>query len=223
MPTPPITRPFTVRADAWRRVAPHVSKEESRPVLNGVLVETTGIVCATNGATMGAFAHACPDAEDRPERDVIVSLDKAPPAKCGTITFHPSGIASFVSEGGSVEIGRATWHEIEGPFPSWRRVMPRELPALPGTSTNGRADFAPVALPAVAPGALSRFILAADTKIDDRRLLCFPDANPNRAITVRVWGVPEFVGLLMPCMTPDALPALTTVPAWARERREGDA
>jgi hypothetical protein len=100
--------------------------------------------------------------------------------------------------------------------------MPRELPALPGT-TNGGPDFAPVAMPAVGPAALDRFLIATDTKVHDRRLLCFPAADPTRAITVRVSDVPEFVGLLMPCRTPDTLPALATVPAWARERREGDA
>lgn len=47
-----------INAAALRYVLPHVSSEESRPMLTGVLVKETGTIAATNGKTLATHLNA---------------------------------------------------------------------------------------------------------------------------------------------------------------------
>jgi hypothetical protein len=47
-----------IHATALRYVLPHVSKEESRPILNGMYCEPSGVIVATGGHTLCMHARA---------------------------------------------------------------------------------------------------------------------------------------------------------------------
>lgn len=180
--------PFTVSAAALRNVRPFTSTEESRPILNGILIEASGAMCATNGHVLLARAPGHPDDEMPPARDVIVRLDKAVPrwAEWATVTdvddvptHHEVALVVKVwNEKGKVDYISAK--EIPGPFPNWRAVMPRTASAT-------------ASLPPVDPRYLERFAVEGCETVR-----FFAGKDPERPVRVVFAGRPEYVGLLMP-------------------------
>lgn len=181
---------FTVSAAALRDLRPFTSTDESRPILNGILIESTGAMCATNGHVMLARAPEHPDAMRPPARDVIVRLSKAIPkwaefAEISDVPDVPSVafqeaplVVKVWNDRGKVDYIPAT--EVAGPFPNWRAVMPRQASAS-----------AP--LPPVDPRLLERFAVEGCEAVR-----FFADENPGRAVLVAFDGRPEYVGILMP-------------------------
>lgn len=125
---------ITLCADALRLALPHVSREESRPILNGLLVESTGVVVAANGATFAAVedaAWADDDRNTRPHADVIVRFHKPRETTAKRIVRVEIDIDGTVTSGivarlyGHVgQVGVTLVDIVEGPFPNWRQVVP---------------------------------------------------------------------------------------------------
>lgn len=67
---------FTVSAETLRHVRPFASREESRPILNGVCIESTGVIVATNGHRLLAVAPIGDHAN--PERAMRVEIANRP-------------------------------------------------------------------------------------------------------------------------------------------------
>lgn len=204
---------FTVSASALRDLRPFTSTEESRPILNGILIEHTGAMCATGGHVMLARAPEHSDTMRPPARDVIVRLSKAVPkwADVAEISdvrdmplvsvFDAPLLVKVSNAKGKVEYITAV--EVAGPFPNWRNVMPRHASAT-----------AP--LPPVDPKLLERFAVEGC-----RAVRFFADANSpeTRAVRVAFEGRPEYVGVLMPrrsdelnTETAPPLPDFTDIP-----------
>lgn len=201
---------FTVSAAALRNIRPFTSTEASRPVLNGILIESTGAMVATNGHILLARAPGHSDVEVPPARDVIVRLNKAAPkwARWATVadvddvpTYNDvSLVVKMWDDKGKVDYIPAT--EIPGPFPAWRNAIPRDASA-----------GAP--LPPVDPRHLDRFAVEGCETVR-----FFAGENPERAVRVAFAGYPKYVGLLMPRrtdewsmeMVPD-LPRFTDFPS----------
>lgn len=184
---------FTVSAAALRDLRPFASTEESRPILNGILVESTGAMCATNGHVMLARAPEHPDTMRPPIRDVVVRLSKAVPKwaefadisdvpDVPSVSFQDAPLVVKVwNAKGKVDYIPAS--EVAGPFPNWRAVMPRNASA-----------GAP--LPPVDPRSLERFAVEGCQAVR-----FFADASATRAVLVAFDGRPEYVGILMPTVS----------------------
>jgi len=180
---------FTIPAVSLRNVRPFTSTEESRPILNGILIESTGALCATNGHVMLAVAPGADGTTSAPARDVIIRLSKAVPkwaefAEFADVPDAPAAnyadvpLVVRVSNGkGKVDYIPAV--EVAGPFPNWRAAMPRHVSAT-----------AP--LPPVDPGLLDRFA------IEGCNTIRFYAENMSRAVRVAFSDRPGYVGVLMP-------------------------
>lgn len=179
---------FTVSAAALRNLRPFASTEESRPIINGILIERTGAMCATSGHVMLAREHA--HGETSPARDLIVRLHKAIPkwAEYADISNVPDvPDASFQDTEIVVKVWNAKGKvdyipasEVAGPFPNWRAVLPRNA-----------SISAP--LPPVDPRLLERFAIE-----ECETVRFFADENPGRPVRVAFGGYPGYVGVLMP-------------------------
>lgn len=183
---------FTVSASALRDLRPFTSTEESRPILNGILIETSGAMCATNGHVMLAVGPNAASVAPAPARDVILRLDKPVPkwaefVDVPNVPDVPDSnyadvplVLKVSNSKGKVDYIPAA--EVAGPFPTWRNVMPRQASAT-----------AP--LPSVDPNLLQRFAVEGCPAVR-----FFADANSpeSRAVRVAFEGRPEYVGVLMP-------------------------
>ena len=204
---------FTVSASALRDLRPFTSTEESRPILNGILIETSGAMCATGGHVMLAVGPNAASVAPAPARDVIIRLDKAVPkwAEFVDVPDVPDVpdssyadvplVLKVTNSKGKVDYIPAA--EVAGPFPNWRNVMPRYASAT-----------AP--LPSVDPNLLQRFTVEGCPAVR-----FFADANSpeSRAVRVAFEGRPEYVGVLMPrrsdelnTETAPPLPDFTDIP-----------
>ena len=180
---------FTVSAASLRDARPFTSTQESRPILNGILIESTGTIVATDGHTMLVQAGGTADAETAPARDVIIRLDKAIPKWAEFVHIEiPDSPAANCADvplvlkvtSGKGKVDYITAAEVAGPFPNWRQVLPRTASAT-----------AP--LPPVNPALLDRFAIEGCGAIR-----MFADDNPSRPVRVAFDGRPKCIGILMP-------------------------
>lgn len=190
-------RTLTIHADALRYVLPHVSTEESRPNLQGVLFEPTGLAVATNGYTLGAHRHAT-----EPHARAVVLRFHEPrkllASKVDTITVEiPDALDADGAHGWNLPVtlyGKlgashavgATFADMldASGFPLWRTVY------RPAT------DPTPVASIGLDPELAARFTVGAKgyaAKIS----VTFDGASG--AALVRYPSQPDALGLWMPC------------------------
>lgn len=126
--------PATVNADLFRVVANFIASEETRYYLRGVLIQRHQLkgvyLVATNGHRMMVAwdENGATDLDD-----VIVSLDKHALAMCKAargeasdrvLTVNGDGEAFISSDDRQLSSYRNCI--VDGTFPDWRRVMPRE-------------------------------------------------------------------------------------------------
>lgn len=181
---------FTVSASALRDLRPFTSTDASRPILNGILIETSGALCATNGHVMLAVGPDAAGIAPAPARNVIIRLDKPVPkwaefVDVPNVPDVPDSnyadvplVLKVSNSKGKVDYIPAT--EVAGPFPNWRGVLPHQASAT-----------AP--LPAVDPNLLQRFAVEGCEVVR-----FFAGATDTSAIRVCFENRPEYVGVLMP-------------------------
>jgi hypothetical protein len=112
----------TLSASAIRFALPHVSREASRPILNGIHCEPSGVISATDGKTLLMHSNACTGFA----RAAILSVPKLP-AKTDSLAFDlpASGpIMACALDRFGREVGVVILREVEGPFPNVRGVLP---------------------------------------------------------------------------------------------------
>ena len=108
-----------VNANHYRAAQAHQSKEETRAVLNGVLLAKNGDIVATDGRSL--FLAKKSISGNRPDEDIILYLDKTVPAKAESmIVDTDNGIVEYIG------IGRVLGHIVEGPFPDYSGVLPAD-------------------------------------------------------------------------------------------------
>ena len=197
-------RTITIHADALRYVLPHVSTEESRPTLHGVLFEPSGLAIATNGHTLGAHRNATePHTEP-----TLLRFHEPRKLTAGKVDFivvsinEPNAPAAVTLYGklGHGHVVGATFADVmdASSFPLWRTVYrPRE------------GDAAPVSTLALDPALLDRFAVGVGRQTGKVSLSL---DGPSGAILVRYPDEPNAVGLLMPCR--DAAPVIAPADVW---------
>jgi hypothetical protein len=172
----------TLSASAIRFALPHVSKEVSRPILNGIHCEPSGVISATDGKTLLMHSSACTGFT----RSVILSVPKLP-AKTDSLTFE------LPADGGPImaraldrygrEVGVVVLREVEGPFPNVRGVLPSSDPA-PLTSIS------------LDPALVERF------SIKDAGPVVLEFFGDTSAIRVSYFRHEGIAGLIMPVRSP---------------------
>lgn len=196
-------RTITIHADALRYVLPHVSTEESRPTLQGVLFEPSGLAIATNGHTLGAHRNATePHAEPtllrfhEPRKLTAGKVDRIVVEIPDDSRLNPT--ATLYNGSGHL-VGVSLADMLEAPsFPLWRTVY----------RTCG-GDAAPVSTLALDPALLDRFAVGVGRQTGK---VSFSLDGPSGAILVRYPDQPNAVGLLMPCR--DAAPVIAPADVW---------
>jgi len=108
-----------VNANHYRAAQAHQSKEETRAVLNGVLLAKNGDIVATDGSSL--FLAKQSISGNRPDEDIILYLDKTVPTKAEwMIVDTDNGIVEYIG------IGRVLGNIVEGPFPDYAVVLPAD-------------------------------------------------------------------------------------------------
>jgi hypothetical protein len=207
-----MTEPIRIDAAALRYVLPHVSKEESRPILNGVLVERCGNIVATGGHTL--CVHR--DAAQHVAEDVIVRFHRAADViklKVSYITLDVSDVAgtggqwnrtaTLHAEHGT-PIGVTLYDIVDGPYPAWRHVMPDRTHSSSGTLDGG-------VLP-LDPALVNRF------SARDAGPVVLRPTGSSRAVAVTYPQNENVCGLIMPfrAVTDGYIPTWATLPNVAR-------
>ena len=167
----------TLSASALRFALPHVSKEASRPILNGIYCEPSGVISATDGKTLLMHSNACTGFA----RPVILSVPKLP-AKTDSLTFDlpASGpIMARAFDRFGREVGAVILREVEGPFPNVRGVLPS-------------TDPVPLSVISFDPALVERFAVKDAGPVV---LEFFGDTSAIRVSYARHEGV---AGLIMP-------------------------
>lgn len=203
-------RTLTIHADALRYVLPHVSTEESRPTLHGVLFEPSGLAVATNGYTLGAHRNATePHAEPtllrfhEPRKLAAGKVHRITvtiPDRNDQPTQWMTAPVTLYGKLGDAHVVGATFADVmHAPdFPLWRTVYrPRE------------GDAAPVTALALDPALFDKFAVGTGRQTGKVSLSL---DGPAGAILVRYPDEPAAVGLLMPCR--DAAPAVAPADVW---------
>ena len=204
---------FNVNADLFRATYLCTSTEETRYYLRGVFIEP----CATGGATLvatdGHHLIAAHDASATCDAAVIVHLDK--PAltalKRGKGETKPRRLSldtparAWVLNATGAQIAFQDSPLIDGHFPDWRRILPRD------TDTD-KPDAETLTIGAYNADYIATFGEAA--KI----------INGNRAPLIALRhgtrNGPAFIGLdsdiAFGVLMPTRVDGLTNCPSWAR-------
>jgi DNA polymerase III sliding clamp (beta) subunit (PCNA family) len=126
-----------LNANIFAAVHAFTSTEQARFYLQGVLVEPSGLLIATDGSAM--FVAQDHTATGLPSEPVIISADKAlltaaRNRKAGSIIF-PDGYngAATVTDDTDQAMGAGISRVIDGTFPDWRRVVPTDSGERPAT------------------------------------------------------------------------------------------
>lgn len=185
-----------IESAALSYVLPHVSKEASRPVLNGVLVEPSGVIVATSGKTMMAHRGA-PTGATAP---VIIRFRKPKDTTARKVAYvmldvpesgHVVEVSTF--DGDDRLLGVTLADLVEGPYPNWRGVFPAgDAPGI-GAPCLG-----------VDPALLGLFATPNNSPV---QLAFYGTGKP---VLVTYPSVPNAAGLLMPC----TIEADPSVPLW---------
>lgn len=120
--------PFSLKNTSWKEIMAYASDDEARYFMNGVFLDPQGQIVATDGRRM-LINEGSITAWKKPEAfltDVILPLDFVSilPEE-GTIFLFMADnmvkIYAFISHGGI----DYTINTIEGRYPNWRRVVPK--------------------------------------------------------------------------------------------------
>lgn len=208
---------FEVRAEALLAASHFATKEESRPILQGILIEKAGpnaCVVGTDGHTMLAYCYGRDgDVKDNgPETDLILVADwrrlkvksLTVPAACFRRGVGP-GEWQILTYGRNGAENILNAREVEGPYPQWRQVMPRE------DELGGAIGAIELNL-----GLAARFAKS----FGERANLTFL-GDPKRALVVRNGNEPNMLGLWMPKQLDDRVNG--SLPGWARYRTPAEA
>lgn len=181
---------FSLSAEAVLACLPHISTEESRPILQAIRVEPSGLMVATQGHTLMVWQDAIISSTkptepvslqfiDADARSMVKRLAKNADKKAPML-----GITVRRAESGwllRVDTEMMVCPFAEGPYPDWRQVLPNEA------SRKQRAER-PVSAIGVNPEYVAKFPAQSLT-------LAF--GGDDRAIMVRSAN-PSWFGLLMP-------------------------
>lgn len=184
-----------INASALLRILPFVSTEGSRPVLNGIYLDPSGCIVATNGHILGCegSAHTV-----RSEKGVILDVSsKTVIAFLKAATKGSKDTDEWVNIEGDGSVytlasvdGSVTAATIEGHYPDWRQVVPTgDLPADKETGLAPRVDRV-----GFNQAYLKRF---PASKFTGSLCFRFPENN-KRATVVLSSEFPGFFGLIMP-------------------------
>lgn len=194
---------------AFKAVALAAAQQDIRYYLKGMLIEQAkdGLyLVATDGHRMHAM-RVRQDVVLPVGAQVIVPNDAIakvkPNRQMATLVVE---LADDLCSGALTYFGdRFTWAAVEGKFPEWRRVLPREA-KLDGVGASLNTDYlADVAKAAVLMG--SKKGEAATPQ------LAF--AGQRGAVRALIQGQPEFVAALMPQIhKDDGKPVALSAPAW---------
>lgn len=210
------TPAFAVRLDAFLRVKPFVSTEETHYYLNGIYVDNlpdgTPVCVATNGHQIGIR---------RTEDSLVITptIVRVPreianwkpetklfgsPWLVGMSTGNGNGWVAIVDTGSDADGNDTAQHAIDrveectlrvgrafidGTFPDWAKVVPHRAPEGPSRTFN--ADY----------------LKAFTTKAS--RQITIVGENKDQPHLVQVHGDPDFLGVVMPMRGDDG-----KVPAW---------
>lgn len=181
---------LTINAAALLRVAPHCSKDASRPILACLFAQASGDLTATNGHSLGTEAGAVewPGGPPEGQEGLILALPKGylPLARKAAQARRPLELTVYPDR--VVWEGQAEAPIVDrGPYPNYRHILP---PKKPGT-------VAPVRLAAVGfdPEVLALFAALGNNVT----LTPWPNGDlATRAWTVTSATAPNFTGLVMP-------------------------
>jgi len=185
------------------------STDATRPVLNGVHLAPDGTMTATDGhclltwrnaaefddtdgATAGALGYVL---------EITTALLKlAKGKKCSALALEISGdVAKWTATtaNGFRDDNTATLARVmDGPYPRYRQVIPRDVPEVVGALPSLNAEY------------LGRFALVDPTESNG---LTLTPTGPMRPVLVTFQNNPDAFGLIMPLVDKDAPRA---VPAW---------
>ena len=188
------------------------STDESRYVLNGLLIETTGrsnpTIVSTDGRRLSVIQTKADQPEDgRDEHTLLLRADFVKPlaALSKAIGGKLFPWIEFENKSGSkrVQIAFVGSHFhadieegvlIEGQFPNWRAILPaKKAERMPindlGLNAEMIGDFAKAAK-----------IMESENPIVQMNLI-----GKEQAIEVRLPSLPEFYGIIMPCRVDDSI------------------
>jgi len=203
---------FTINIRALKATAIAVGKDETRYYLNGVNIEydATGVLfVATDGHRLIASRHDWIGEAPASFASVIVPLSlikKIKPTKKEdeatlAIDKRPDGavVLSIAYDGSTY-----SEHAIAGTFPGWRNIIPQSADGV-------AAQYDPEYLAAFKEAGR----ILGGGKCDAAVAVSY---NSGNAALVRFWKANESVdsfGVIVP-MRPEAAPALSAPPSWAR-------
>ena len=130
--------PISINVKCLKAVAPFASREAVRYYLNGALITSAGLIVATDGHKMAIIKPDIATGETRdfilPSETIRQILAVKPSNKHLPlyVTLDADGKRAAIHHGcyaGSVDfqpIGSVDFREVEGTFPDWRRVVPKE-------------------------------------------------------------------------------------------------
>lgn len=182
---------FSLSPEAVLACLPHISVEESRPILQAIRVEPSGLMVATQGHTLmvwqdAIISNAKPTEPlslqfiDADARSMVKRLAKNAQKKAPLlgITVRRADAGGWLLR---VDTEMMVCPAAEGLYPNWRQVLP---------AADARAVRAerPVTAIAVNPEYVAKFPTSS---------LTFAFGGDDRAILVRS-AHPSWFGLLMP-------------------------
>lgn len=192
-----------VRADYFGLISAFISDNDNRHTLEGVCIEPHPVkgvlLIATDGHTMGVIhdetGHCDPDAKgtiiaatkdvvkackaDREAANMTDVVRSVTLAKAGLVVGEVYEDAILPQFSQFVKVTGAV---IDGTFPEWRRVVPRE-------AEGGFATYD--------PDLLAGFKFPKFWGFQTQGMTVFTNGESGPAL-VRVAGLPEFAGVIMP-------------------------
>lgn len=200
---------MVIDAPALRRAQTCVTTEESRPILRGVYIETSGVMVATDGRVLLAQRFAASPCK----RDALLTIpatllkDKKAHSVHVTLplTAPTSGedaevLVEVFSEKG-LSLAKGFGQEITGPFPNWRQVMP--------AAGSQRVSAGIATLDAKYMARFASF----QPKDVPVHMAMTAGAVDGSAVLVTFHAFPDAVAVVMPCH--DKREAVRDIPAWA--------
>ena len=199
-----------IPSNILQAISVFASTDETRYALNGVLFEfgVGARVVATDGRKLGviqfndtvhdheiSFTLAGEVVEIIKQTNRVIPLEiENEDGFLVVKAFLNSGVLECTEENSGL---------VERKFPKWRQVIPNESQcAIPQIAING--------------DNLAAFHTAA-THLYPASELSLQFTSANGCIVIKMYGAPEFLGVLMPLRSESQLPAyLTSIPQWAK-------
>jgi hypothetical protein len=165
-----------IKADILKAMLVVAPTKDVRYYLNGILVEPSGAIVATDGHRVLVARGAA--SEDPEAKDVIIPTDAVKQALAGKL--------EYLTLTGN-KLGNVEFTPCEGTFPEWRRVVPTEISSSEETN---RAQFN-----ASYVGDFGKIAKILTGNVENLHLLV-PD--PNHPAGVLFAGRDDVLGVLAP-------------------------